>query len=247
MKMVTRLQRDYLSQPTLSGDRGRRSGRSAGVRSRRLGETVGAELPAAAPGGSERLRPQAEELAAMAFQRRPRERRRQGPAERFAAIMARMADDLKAGRVRAARLGLERPGNSETPPARAAQPWRAPGTPAPAWASRRVSRGPPHPGALNRGPPHPGATGPPPAAVADRRLDLNQVSFEQLRSLDLSTTQCHRAARLPQAPGWLRVDRPARRGPRFPERDARTAQAPADRLAQPANCGQARRLLAWPP
>ena len=51
-------------------------------------------------------------------------------------------------------------------------------------AERAASRGnQPKPVAPNRDEP---------GAVADRPLDLNQATFEQLRSLDLSRTQCQR-------------------------------------------------------
>ena len=113
--------------------------------------------------------------------------------ERFAAIMARMAGDLKLAEFTLPDWASSARVNSETPPARAAQPLAGSRSrpPRPV-ASRRVE---PRPAAPRRFEPRPAAPrrdGPAPAAVADRRLDLNQVSFEQLRSLDLSTTQCHR-------------------------------------------------------
>ena len=150
-----------------------RVGRTAGVRDRRLGETVGPELPAPAPGGPQRLRPQAEELAAMAFRGDPE---RGGGTGRRALRRDRGPDGGRpqGGGVRAARLGLERPARSPNA--------RPRGTSLRAGSATRRD---PACG-LRRAEPRPAAP------VADRRLDLNQVSFEQLRSLDLSSTQCHR-------------------------------------------------------
>ena len=98
----------------------------------------------------------------------------------------------QAGRVRAARLGLQRPAEVPNTACAGRRTPLVPGQTARPVASRRVE---PRPAAPRRVEPRPAAPrrdGPAPAAVADRRLDLNQASFEQLRSLDLSSTQCHR-------------------------------------------------------
>ena len=196
VKMVTRLQRDYLSQPTLSGD-GTGLGDSAaealefGVAdwARPWGPSCLLQLQA----DMNVLRPQAEELAAMAFQVEPERCGGEGRGA-FRRDHGPHGGRPQAGPVHAARMGLERPGGRPNdrlrgPPNPCAGSRSRPPRPV---ASRRVE---PRPAAPRRFEPRPAAPrrdGPAPAAVADRRLDLNQVSFEQLRSLDLSTTQCHR-------------------------------------------------------
>jgi Helix-hairpin-helix motif len=195
VKMVTRLQRDYLSQPTLSGD-GTGLGDSAaealeyGVAdwARPWGPSCLLQLQADMNVWDHKLESSRRWLSTST--RREAEAK---AGKRFAAIMAGMAGDLKLAQFALPGWASSAQAESQRPPARAAQP-RAGSRPRPAQpvASRRVE---PRRAAPRRVEPRPAAPRrdrPAPGAVADRRLDLNQVSFEQLRSLDLSITQCHR-------------------------------------------------------
>ena len=132
MKMVTRLQRDYLSQPTLSGD-GTGLGDSAaealefGVAdwARPWGPSCLLQLQADMNVFDHKLESSRRWLS------RSTQRHAEAKAgERFAAIMARMAGDLKLAEFALPGWASSAQADVPTPPARAAQPRRAPGTPA---------------------------------------------------------------------------------------------------------------------
>jgi DNA uptake protein ComE-like DNA-binding protein len=160
VKMVTRLQRDYLSQPTSAGD----GTPPEGYGVERVEYSV---ADWARPWGPSCLQQLQADL--NVFDRKLKSSRRWLSAttqrdaeakagERFLAIIARMGGTLKV-----AEFALPRWAGSSTRPSS-----RGP-------ARRRVA---------------PGRDGPP--AATRRRLDLNKATFEELRSLDLSSTQSRR-------------------------------------------------------
>jgi hypothetical protein len=167
VKMVTRLQRDYLRQPapgaTPSGDG---TGVEDGIAdwARPWGATFLLQFQADLDGFDLKLKSSRKWLSA-ASQRRAEAR----AAKRFASITAGMASELKAA-----------------------------GFALPSWASgRQLSR---HPGprrasrrAEPRAAPRPALPGRDGRRGArDGRINLNQASFAELRSLNLSITQSHR-------------------------------------------------------
>jgi Helix-hairpin-helix motif len=195
VRMVTRLQRDYLSQPTLSGDRTGLEGSAAealeyGVAdwARPWGPSCLLQLQGDMNVFDRQLKSSRRWLSTST------QRKAEAKAgERFAAIMARMAGDLKLAEFTLPGWASSAQVKSQRPPARAARlrTGSRPRRPQPV-ASPRVEPSPAAPRRVEPSPAAPRRDGPAPGAVADRRLDLNQVSFEQLRSLDLSITQCHR-------------------------------------------------------
>lgn len=195
VKMVTRLQRDYLSQPTLSGDRNGPGGSAAealefGVAdwARPWGPSCLLQLQADLNVFDHKLKSSRRWLS------RSSQRDAEAKAgERFAAIMARMASDLKLAEFTLPGWASSAQAASQRPPAKAARPRTGSRArrPQPVAASRFEPR-PAAPRRVEPSPAAPRRDAPAPGAVADRRLDLNQVSFEQLRSLDLTITQCHR-------------------------------------------------------
>ena len=184
VKMVTRLQRDYLSQTTSVGDRTPPEG--YGVERLECGVADWAR-----PWGPSCLQQLQADL--NVFDRKLKSSRRWLSAttqrdaeakagERFVAIMARMGGTLKV-----AEFALPGWAASSTRPS-SREPARRRAAPRAAsrrGAVRRVAAGRAKPR-----PVAPGRDGPP--AAIRRRLDLNKATFEELRSLDLSSTQSRR-------------------------------------------------------
>jgi DNA uptake protein ComE-like DNA-binding protein len=172
LKMVTRLQRDYLSQPTRGGDRGPGSVEPLefGIAdwARPWGPSCLLQLQADLNVFDHKLKSSRRWLSA-ATQREVEAR----AGERFAVIVARLGNDLKVAEFAQPGWASSAQLKSQRSPARDKP--RAGSRPR---ATRRA--------ASRRAKPRPAAP------VADRRLDLNEASYEQLRSLDLSSTQCHR-------------------------------------------------------
>jgi helix-hairpin-helix protein len=193
VKMVTRLQRDCLSQSTMAGDRTGLGGGGAdalehGVAAwaRPWGPSCLLELQTDLNVFDRKLKSARRWLSA-ATQRRAEAR----AGERYAAITARIGGDLKGAE-------LTLPGSSsaqresQESPARGGDRRTVSRPDVPRRASSR--RAEPRPVASRRTEPRPAASrrADAPEPVAGRPLDLNQASFEQLRSLDLSRTQSHR-------------------------------------------------------
>jgi hypothetical protein len=155
VKMVTRLQRDYLSQPTpeakpsLGGADGEYE---VADWARPWGQTFLLQFQADLHAYDLKLKTSRRWLSS-ATQRKAEAR----AAERFASITAGMASKLKAEPRAAFRRGA-----------------------APRVASGRAAAKPVAPGRDGR------------RGAGDGRLDLNQASFAELRSLNLSVTQSHR-------------------------------------------------------
>jgi Helix-hairpin-helix motif len=193
VKMVTRLQRDYLSQSATGGDRTGSGGAGSeapehGVAewARPWGPSCLLELQADLNAFDRKLKSARRWLSA-ATQRRAEAR----AGERFAAITARIGSDLKGAELTLPGWASSALRESRESPARGER--RAGSRPdAPRRASSR--RAEPRPVAPKRAEPRPVASrrADRAAPVADRPLDVNQATFEQLRSLDLSRTQSHR-------------------------------------------------------
>jgi hypothetical protein len=155
VKMVTRLQRDYLSQPTpeakpsLGGTDGEYE---VADWARPWGQTFLLQFQADLHAYDLKLKTSRRWLSSAA-----RRRAEARAAERFASITAGMASKLKAEPRAAFRRGA-----------------------APRVASGRAAAKPVAPGRDGR------------RGAGDGRLDLNQASFAELRSLNLSVTQSHR-------------------------------------------------------
>jgi helix-hairpin-helix protein len=182
VKMVTRLQRDYLSQPTpgakssLGG-----TGVEYGIAdwARPWGPTFLLQFQADLNVFDLKLKSSRRWLSAAT--RRDTEAR---AAERFASITAGMASQLKAAEFALPSWASSRQLSRDPAPRRA--PSRAePRAASRRGAPRRVTseRAAPGPVAPRRAAPR---------AASDRRLNLNRASFAELRSLDLSITQSHR-------------------------------------------------------
>ena len=182
VKMVTRLQREYLSQPA-PGEKAFPGG--AGVEhgiaewARPWGPTFLLQFQADLNAFDLKLKSSGQWLSA-ATQRTARAR----AAERFASLTGGIAAELKA-----AELTLPLWASGRFPSAR----------PAPRWTARRsAARATRRRSATRRA--DSGDTAPKPdarashgaAAAGDGRLNLNQASLAELRSLKLSTTQSHR-------------------------------------------------------
>jgi hypothetical protein len=191
VKMMTRLQRDYLSQPTMGG-------KPTGVDA---GEAEAAEHRVAdwaRPWGPSCLLQLQADL--HLFDREIKSARRwlsagsqrraeAGAGERFAEIMARVGSDMKvaefavpswaSGAQAMSRNGAEAGSRKRGARRRAPRPESKPGAP------RRV--------AARRAEPRPAAPRhDAPGAGDDRQLDLNEATFGQLHALGLSNTQSHR-------------------------------------------------------
>jgi len=182
--MVTRLQRDYLSQSTTGGDRTGLGGAGAealehGVAewARPWGPSCLLELQADLNAFDRKLKSARRWLSA------PAQRRAEARAgERFAAITAPIGSDLKGAELTLPSWASSAQRKSRESPARGGERRTGSRPDAPRRASsRRAERRPVAPRRAER-----------PEPVADRPLDLNQATFEQLRSLDLSRTQSHR-------------------------------------------------------
>jgi helix-hairpin-helix protein len=234
VKMVTRLQRDYLSQSTPGGDRtgfGGAGGEALeyGVAdwARPWGPSFLLELQADLNVFDRKLKSVRRWLSAST-QRQAEAR----AGERFAAIIARVGGDLKGAELTLPGWASSAPRKSQESPARGGErrtgsrpgvPRRAssrraeprpvaskPAEPRPATPRRADAkpatprrteprpvgsrRAEPRPVGSRRAEPRPVAPrrADAPEPAADRPLDLNQATFEQLRSLDLSRTQSHR-------------------------------------------------------
>jgi DNA uptake protein ComE-like DNA-binding protein len=182
VKMVTRLQRDYLSQPApgakaAPGDPGVEYGIADWARP--WGPTFLLQFQADLNVFDLKLKSSRKWLSA-ASQRKAKAR----AAERFASITAGMASELKAAEFAlpswASNRRLSRHPTSQGTAARAALRGAARRAPA-----RRVASGDATPRPVAPGGDRPGA-------ARAGRLNLNQVSVAELRSLDLSITQSHR-------------------------------------------------------
>ena len=194
VKMVTRLQRDYLSQSAMGGDRTGSGGAGSeapehGVAewARPWGPSCLLELQADLNAFDRKLKSARRWLSA-ATQRRAEAR----AGERFAAITARIGSDLEEAEPTLPSWASSAQRKSRESPARDGGRRTGSRPDAP----RRVAprRTEPRPAAPRRAEQRPVAARRParPEPVADRPLDLNQATFEQLRSLDLSRTQSHR-------------------------------------------------------
>ena len=233
VKMVIRLQREYLSQ-SAPGDEGLSGWRWRRARDRRLGEALGPDLPASVPGGSQRLRPEAEELGPVAVRGHPENGEGTGGG---ALRLAHGRDGGRAegGRVHVAALGL-RPASVRT-------------------SSALVD------GAARRSPRHAASRCGPAGGLRPRRAEAGCASAPrrrcgrrrpaepqpgELRRAALAEALDHAKsprAGVPQADWWLRVGRAARRDPRLPRGRPGTAQAPGHRQLAPQIAHKAR---AWP-
>ncbi|MEK6271791.1 MAG: helix-hairpin-helix domain-containing protein [Actinomycetota bacterium] len=182
VKMVTRLQRDYLSQPT-PGAKPSLGGTDVeyGIAdwARPWGSTFLLRFQADLDGFDLKLKASRRWLSA-ATQRKAEAR----ASERFASITAGMASKLKAAEFALPSWACGRQLSRDPAPRRA--PRRAEPRPAfrrgaaPRVASGRAAPRPVAPGRDGR------------RGARDGRLDLNQASFAELRSLNLSITQSHR-------------------------------------------------------
>ena len=179
VKMVTRLQRDYLSQPT-PGAKPSPGGTDVeyGIAdwARPWGATFLLQFQADLNAFDLKLKSSRRWLSA-ATQRKAEAR----AAERFASITAGMASELKAAEFALPSWASSRQLSRRPAPRRAARAEprrRAARGAAPRVASGRAAQGPSRP-----------SDGP---GTTDGRLNLNQASFAELRSLNLSITQSHR-------------------------------------------------------
>jgi hypothetical protein len=182
VKMVTRLQRDYLSQQAPGGKAfpgGDDVEHGIADWARPWGPTFLLQFQADLNVFDLQLKSSARWLSA-ATQRTAKER----AAARFASLTAGMAGELKAAEFT---LPLWASGRLPSRP------------PAPWWTARRgAARATRRRGAVRRSgsggaAPRPGARARHDAGAAgDGPLNLNQASFAELRSLRLSTTQSHR-------------------------------------------------------
>ncbi len=194
VKMVTRLQRDYLSPSTTGGDRTGLGGAGAealehGVAewARPWGPSCLLELQADLNAFDRKLKSARRWLSA------PAQRRAEARAgERFAAITTQIGGDLKGAELALPGSASSAQQKSRESPTRGGERRTGSRPDAPRRASSR--RAEPRPVAPRRAEPRPVASrrAARPEPVADRPLDLNQATFEQLCSLDLSRTQSHR-------------------------------------------------------
>jgi DNA uptake protein ComE-like DNA-binding protein len=183
VKMVTRLQRDYLSQPT----RGAKPSPGGAVVeygiadwARPWGPTFLLQFQADLNVFDLKLKSSRRWLSA-ATQRQAEAR----AAKRFASITAGMASTLKA-----AEFALPSWASSRQLSSRHRAPRRAARRAEPRAARRRDAAA-----RVDSGPAAPRSADPVrkrPRAARDGRLNLNQASFAELRSLNLTTTQSHR-------------------------------------------------------
>jgi DNA uptake protein ComE-like DNA-binding protein len=183
VKMMTRLQRDYLSQPTSARDRTPREGN--GVEPPEYGVADWAR-----PWGPSCLLQLQADL--NVFDRKLKSARRWLSAttqrdaeakagERFVAIMARMGGALRVAEFAVPGWAAASAQPSSREPTRRRTPRRA----SRSGTARRAAAGRAKPR-----PVAPGRNGS--RADTDRRIDLNTATFEELRSLELSSTQSRR-------------------------------------------------------
>ncbi len=177
VKMVTRLQRDYLSQPSPGTEPSPGGvGGEYGIAdwARPWGPTFLLQFQADLNVFDLKLKSSRRWLSATT-QRRAEDR----AAERFASITAGMASQLKAAGFALPSWASGRHRSRHPSPRRAARRGEPRGAPR-RGASRRAASG------------RAGAPGGRGRGAGARKLNLNRASFAELRSLKLSTTQSHR-------------------------------------------------------